>query len=48
MNAKIEAMEEAMKDELFVADLREVMADFRDADAELLAVEYLPLPLGED
>ena len=27
-------MQEAMKDELFLADLREVMEDFRYADAE--------------
>jgi len=47
MDANIEAMQEAMKDELFLADLREVMDDFRDADTET-PVEYLPLPLGED
>ena len=28
------AMQEAMNDELFLADLRETMADFRHADAE--------------
>jgi hypothetical protein len=31
---KIAAMQQAMSDELFLADLREVMEDFRDVDAE--------------
>jgi len=35
MDAKIEAMQEAVNDELFLADLREVMDDFRAADAEV-------------
>jgi hypothetical protein len=34
MNAKLEAMQEAMNDELFLADLREVMQDFRYVDSE--------------
>jgi predicted DNA-binding antitoxin AbrB/MazE fold protein len=32
--AKFVAMQEAMNDELFLADLRETMEDFRHADAE--------------
>ena len=35
MDANIKAMREAMNDELFLADLREVMDDFHDADAEI-------------
>jgi hypothetical protein len=35
MDANIEAMQDAMNDELFLADLREVMDDFRDVDAEV-------------
>ena len=31
---KFTAMQEAMNDELFLADLRETMEDFRHADAE--------------
>lgn len=31
---KFQAMQEAMKDELFLGDLREVMEDFRDVDTE--------------
>jgi hypothetical protein len=34
MDARLELMQEAMKDELFLADLREVMDDFRHVDAE--------------
>lgn len=34
MNANLEAMREAMNDELFLADLREVMEDFRYVDSE--------------
>lgn len=34
MNANIEAMKEAMNNELFLADLREVMLDFRYVDSE--------------
>jgi len=33
-DARLELMQEAMKDELFLADLREVMEDFRHVDAE--------------
>jgi len=44
MDAKIEAMREAMHDELFLADLREVMDDFRDVEAEM-PVERSPLAL---
>ena len=32
--AKIQAVEDAMSDELFLADLREVMDDFSHVDAE--------------
>lgn len=32
--SKIQAIEEAMNDELFLADLREVMEDFSHVDAE--------------
>ena len=32
--AKIQAIEDAMNDELFLADLREVMEDFSHVDAE--------------
>ena len=32
--SKIQAIEAAMNDELFLADLREVMEDFSHADAE--------------
>jgi len=32
--AKIQAIEDAMSDELFLADLREVMEDFSHVDAE--------------
>ena len=32
--SKIQAIEEAMHDELFLADLREVMDDFNHVDAE--------------
>ena len=31
---KFQAIEEAMNDELFLADLREIMEDFRHVDAE--------------
>jgi len=31
---KFQAMQEAMNDELFLGDLREVMEDFRHVDAE--------------
>jgi hypothetical protein len=31
---RFEVMQEAMRDELFLADLREVMEDFRHVDAE--------------
>jgi hypothetical protein len=48
MNTKIEAMKEAIKDEFFLADLRELMDDFRNADMEPLAGECPPLSLGED
>ena len=41
MNGNLEAMQEAMKDEMFLADLREVMDDFRDIDAEI-PVECTP------
>ncbi|HEV8587609.1 MAG TPA: hypothetical protein VGQ72_01940 [Pyrinomonadaceae bacterium] len=34
MDARLKAMQEAMKDELFLADLREVMDDFRYVDSE--------------
>ncbi|HEY0347053.1 MAG TPA: hypothetical protein VGC60_02755 [Pyrinomonadaceae bacterium] len=34
MDADLKAMREAMNDELFLADLREVMDDFREVDAE--------------
>ena len=47
MNTKIEAMKEA-KDEFFLADLCELMDDFRDADIEPLAGECPSLSLGED
>lgn len=33
-NVKFQAMQEAMNDELFLGDLREVMEDFRYVDAE--------------
>jgi hypothetical protein len=33
-NTRFEVMQEAMKDELFLADMREVMEDFRHVDAE--------------
>jgi len=33
-NTSFDVMQEAMKDELFLADLREVMEDFRHVDAE--------------
>jgi len=33
-NTSFDVMPEAMKDELFLADLREVMEDFRHVDAE--------------
>jgi hypothetical protein len=33
-DARFQAMQEAMKDELFLADLREVMEDFHHVDAE--------------
>lgn len=33
-DTRLEVMQEAMKDELFLADLREVMEDFRHVDAE--------------
>ncbi|HEX7724082.1 MAG TPA: hypothetical protein VF397_18100 [Pyrinomonadaceae bacterium] len=35
MDADLKAIREAMNDELFLADLREVMNDFRNVDAEL-------------
>jgi hypothetical protein len=47
MNANLEAMQEAMTDTLFLADLREVMDDFRDADAEM-PVDCSLHPLDED
>ena len=47
MDAKIEVMQAAMNDELFLADLREVMDDFRDVDAQT-PIECLPLPPDED
>ena len=34
MDARLVLMQEAMKDELFLADLREVMDDFRHVDSE--------------
>ena len=34
MDADLKAMREAMNDELFLADLREVMDEFREVDAE--------------
>lgn len=34
VDGKLQAMREAMNDELFLCDLREVMDDFRYADAE--------------
>ncbi len=33
-NIRFEVMQQAMKDELFLADLREVMEDFSHVDAE--------------
>ncbi|HSQ20808.1 MAG TPA: hypothetical protein VLR92_10585 [Blastocatellia bacterium] len=33
-DTRLELMREAMKDELFLADLREVMDDFRHVDSE--------------
>jgi len=33
-DTQLKLMQEAMKDELFLADLREVMEDFRHVDAE--------------
>jgi hypothetical protein len=33
-DSRFQVMQEAMKDELFLADLREVMEDFRHVDAE--------------
>ena len=33
-NTRFDVMQEAMKDELFLADLREVIEDFRHVDAE--------------
>ena len=47
MNANFEAMQEAMNDELFLADLREVMDDFREVDAEM-SIECSPLALDND
>ena len=47
MDANIEAMQGAMKDELFLADLHKVMDDFRDADAQTFADEILFLPIGD-
>lgn len=51
MNANLEAMQEATNDELFLADLREVMQDFREVDSEELCSlapssvhQHLPLP----
>jgi hypothetical protein len=40
MDANLEATQEAMSDELFLADLREVMNDFGDADLEQLTARY--------
>ena len=45
---RLELMQEAMKDELFLADLHEVMDDFRDADAQTFADEILSLPIGDE
>jgi hypothetical protein len=33
-DARLELMQEAMRDELFLADLRDVMEDFRYVDSE--------------
>jgi hypothetical protein len=33
-DSRFQVMHEAMKDELFLADLREVMEDFRQVDAD--------------
>jgi hypothetical protein len=37
MDARLVLMQEAMKDELFLADLHEVMDDFRYVDSEAAA-----------
>jgi len=37
MDARLALMQEAMKDELFLADLHEVMDDFRYVDSEAAA-----------
>jgi hypothetical protein len=47
-DTKIEAMKEAIKNEFFLADLRELMDDFRDADVEPPAGECPLLTLGGD
>ena len=46
MDAELKAMREAMNDELFLADLREVMDDFRDVDAELGLETFALTPLS--
>ena len=48
MDADLKAMREAMNDELFLADLREVMDDFREVDAEVFADGIPFLPLGDE
>ena len=46
MDADLKAMREAMNDELFLADLREVMDDFREVDAELGIEIFTLTPLS--